>query len=155
MGVIILLTGYQGRTPVTHYLLAATAAIMALSDPTILVYDIGFQLSFASMAGITYITPRISKTLKKGQEGVLRDIIATTAGAHLAVLPLAWWYFGNFSPLSLATNVLIVPLIPLVMGAGTLLVGSAAVSHGFASIVALGLDPILRYILAVVVFFGR
>ncbi|MGB9608830.1 MAG: ComEC/Rec2 family competence protein, partial [Minisyncoccia bacterium] len=100
------------------------AVIMVLIQPKILVYDLGFELSFLSILGITYFKPVLDQWFKfKNDFGFLnwKDNLTTTLGAQLAVLPLTFLNFGKISLFSPAANILILTFIPITMFLGFVL----------------------------------
>lgn len=98
-------------------ILFGTAFMMILFDTT-LIYNLSFQLSFVAVGAIMYSLMKFRDVLKSQNEIVkyflLSIIIALSA--QLATLPLTLYYFGEFSLVSLITNVIIAPLIaPLII----------------------------------------
>ena len=92
---------------------------MIYHNPLVLVFDVGFQLSFAAVLGLIYLYPQLDYRLKKIPEwGKFKELTLMTISAQLAVLPLIMYYFGNFSIFSLPANILILPLIPAAMFTG-------------------------------------
>lgn len=120
MGSVAIAARLIGRRTHATTLLLATAAVMALADPHIL-FDIGFQLSFAALAGLLYITPLVqSNAPRKGFLPILRDVMVQTLCAQSAAIPLVLWYFDSISLVAPLANLLVVPVIPLVMSVGAL-----------------------------------
>ena len=94
---------------------------MVFHNPFTLVFDIGFQLSFAAVLGIIYLYPIIDRKLKQvPKAGGFKEILLMTLSAQITVAPLLIYYFGGFSPFSLPTNVLILPFVPAAMFFGFL-----------------------------------
>lgn len=60
MGVLVLIAGQMGRMSRIGNVLAATAGVMILLNPFILIWDAGFQLSFLATLGLVYISPILS-----------------------------------------------------------------------------------------------
>ena len=119
MGLLILFAQGYGRlyNPKNSIILAGAA--MVWLNPFALVFDIGFQLSFAAVLGLIYLYPRIDGKLKKHPNpGNLKEIFLMTLSAQIAVAPLLIYYFKNFSIVSLPANVLILPFLPAAMFAG-------------------------------------
>lgn len=119
MGLLILFANGYGRlyNPKNSIILAGTA--MVWLNPFALVFDIGFQLSFAAVLGLTYLYPKLDAKFKKLPEiGNLKEIALMTISAQAAVAPVLVYYFKNFSLVSLPTNILILPFIPVAMFAG-------------------------------------
>lgn len=78
--------------------------------------NLAWQLSFASYAGIIFLTPLVTKFLYgKQKPGYFPSLIIASISAQLFCLPLTIYYFGIFPILALVSNVLITPTIPLVM----------------------------------------
>ncbi|MDO8466540.1 MAG: ComEC/Rec2 family competence protein [bacterium] len=131
MGFLILLADKLHRVYYFRNAVAATALVMVGVNPHILAFDIGFQLSFAALLGITYFQPWIEKKLKwQDKSGYFnwRKHLTTTTSAQIAVLPILLYHFGQFSPIGLISNVLLLEFIPITMGLGFFI--------GFASLIA-------------------
>lgn len=154
MAVIALFARMTGRTYDAGRALVIAALIMIAYDPRVLT-DISFQLSFIATFGVLFITPKTMLWLKflPSRFG-LRDVVATTLAATIAVLPILLHSTGILSIVSLPANILILPLIPLTMFF-SFLVG---IFGFFSSIVALIFAYIahllLLYILSVIHFFA-
>lgn len=102
--------------------LFVAAAIMLLISPLML-FDIGFQLSFAATTGILWIYPLLTGS-KKGKIifkiPVFGEGLATTLSAQLGVMPILLTNFGQISFLSPLINALVLWTVPLVMVLGSL-----------------------------------
>ena len=89
--------------------------------------DIGFQLSYAAMAGIAYIFPWL-KGLWKDENPIfinrpmrwIWDSACMSIACQLTTGPLAWIYFGSFPQYFILTNLLALPLVSLIIPAGLL-----------------------------------
>ncbi|MBX4211543.1 MAG: ComEC family competence protein [Candidatus Yanofskybacteria bacterium] len=119
MGLLILFAQGYGRlyNPRNGILLAAS--LMALANPYVLRWDVGFQLSFAAVLGIFYVSPLLERLFRRVPDS-MRHLLSGTLGAQLVVLPLILYYFHSISLVSLPTNILILPLIPAAMLLGFL-----------------------------------
>lgn len=106
---------FFGREKNSFLSLAFAAILMLLVWPLI-IFDIGFQLSFFATAGILFFYPKL-KFLKLP---ILGDDLAVTLSAQIATLPLTFFYFGQFNLLSPLINALVLPTIPLIMVLGGL-----------------------------------
>ncbi|MEX2054271.1 MAG: ComEC/Rec2 family competence protein [Candidatus Colwellbacteria bacterium] len=117
MGLILLLAEYQSRPYGLRNAITLTAFVMVLFDPSVIVGDVGFQLSFAALLGIVYIAPFLTDKLKMHEEGFLawKKNAIQTGSAQLAVLPIIITTFGFFSPSALISNILILEFIPITM----------------------------------------
>ena len=91
--------------------------LIALWNPLTLAYDPGFQFSFIATIGLVIGTPLISPRLLFLKNAVGIEMVATTLAAEIALLPLLLYQTGNLSFVSIAANVLAMPVIPFAMGA--------------------------------------
>ncbi|MCD8260221.1 MAG: ComEC family competence protein [Bacteroides sp.] len=73
-------------------------------------FDVGFQLSFAAVAAILLIYPRLEKWVNSSSRIVryLWSLVAVSLAAQIGTLPLILFYFSRFSSYFLLTNLLIV-----------------------------------------------
>lgn len=141
MASIAFLAQILGREGEGMRALILAAVVMVLSVPQ-WIFDLGFQLSFLATFGIITLSPHIERGLKsaitdKGGMsmapiGMVRDILAMTLAAQVAVLPLIYYKFGSFPLLSPLVNVLVVPVVPIIMAGGFLLGLVGLVGDGFA-----------------------
>ncbi len=119
MGSIILIASGIGRLSDARNGILLTAAVMVIFNPFLLVFDVGFQLSFAAVLGLIYIYPLLqSRFGVRGEMGGIREIALMTLSAQMAVLPLLVGYFKTLSLFSLLANILILPFMPAVMFLG-------------------------------------
>ena len=111
--------------------LAFAALLMSLADPYVL-WDVGFQLSFAAVLGLAlFVTPLentlrglLARRLDPGRtETVLRllsEPLVVSLAAQIATLPLILYYFGRLSVASVLVNALILPVqTPILLLGGT------------------------------------
>ncbi len=111
--------------------LSAAALIMLLWDPYYLL-NVSFQLSFAVTAGLILFVPLLSPYVRWLPQR-LRGAVAITVAAQLVSFPVTIYYFNQFSLLSLAANMVIVPLVSLValpLGTAALLISGIWVPLG-------------------------
>ncbi len=104
-------------------LLVYVATVMVLVNPYMLLYDVGFQLSFLATAGIICFAARFERRLSyvPSIAGV-RTATATSLAATVPTAPLIAFTFHTFSPVSVLANTFAVPL------AGILTIGGFAFS---------------------------
>ena len=114
MGIISLLAVLVERESYAPAALAVTALGMLVYQP-LLLYDISFQLSFAATAGLVFLYKPTSDYLSAFLPAWLAGLLAVTASAQLGVLPIIAWYFNNFSLISFAANILVLPVVELVI----------------------------------------
>lgn len=110
--------------------LVITAFLLICYNPQV-VASIGFQLSFAAMAGIMLIMPTLSESLKRVMErwrrrGTSSRIICwcaeriaapllLTISCQITTLPLCLYYFQSFSNYYLITNLIAIPVVAITL----------------------------------------
>ena len=129
MGSLTIPAYLLGRKVIGVHSLTLAAALMAFCNPFIL-WDLGFQLSFAATFGIlTFVNPLteyfeswLSKhpiaIISKPTTRFISEFMFTTLAAQFAIFPLVITHFKDISLLSLPANLLILPIQPLVMMLG-------------------------------------
>jgi competence protein ComEC len=151
---LFILARYVGRRKQIIIPLIFTAFVMILLNPFILRFDLGFQLSFAAMLGLIFITPLLDSWLIKWPK-IIRESFSATLGAQLFTMPITLYSFGRVSLLAPITNALILLAVPWGMGAGFLV--------GIIGIIWLPLGqvfgwlawPLLKYIISIIEIFAK
>lgn len=111
-----LLVWYYGRKFHPLVLLAIAAAITLLITPSYGQGDVGWQLSFASFAGVMFVAPLGQRYFfGDTRPGVIRQILGETIAAFIVTLPILIVTFGQFSTVAIVANLLVLPLVPLAM----------------------------------------
>lgn len=127
-----------------------SAFILLIINP-MLIYDIGFQLSYLAMVGILTLYPSISrlilirnKVLKKLWEGTAIGI-----AAQICTAPLTLYYFHQFPNYFIITNVGIMALAGVLLSLGIILFlikGIPFVSNVIALLVGGGIFILLSFV---------
>ena len=114
MGVLVLMAQYFGRLSSVQRTVFFAMLIMLALNPFLLKYDLGFQLSFLATLGLAYLYPIFLQIFKDAPSTLsFRQSLCATLAAQIFVFPLLVFNFGNFSPIFLFPNVLILPILPL------------------------------------------
>lgn len=96
-----------------------TALLIQLSLFPSDISSISFQLSYAAIAGITYIYPLLKNLWpepgKRGILGFIWNSAAMSISCQITTGPLAWVYFRSFPVYFLLTNMIAVPLTALII----------------------------------------
>ena len=130
-------------------------ALMLLYDPNLLRYDTGFQLSFTAVLGIIYIFPKFDLYFKKYSDRLkIKTMFLITVSAQFATLPIIINSFGNFSLFSVFANILILPLVPIVMLGGLLLIIIGFANLSVAQILSWPIHLILFYQVEIIKIFA-
>lgn len=111
-----LVAWYYGRRFHPVALLSLAAAVTLLVQPAYARNDLGWQLSFASFAGVLIVGPLLQNYFY-GEErpSTLRQILFETVSAWVCTMPLIVLAFGQFSNVAILANLLVLPLVPLAM----------------------------------------
>lgn len=148
MGLLVILATTGRRLYMPIGALLCVAAGMAFINPRVVFWDVGFQLSGAATLGILVGLPVLERWF--GTRNKILESLAVTAAAILFTVPISMWRFGTLSTVALVANAFVVPLVPLVMGLGTLSL-LPFMGSGFALLCS----GLLQLILWVVAFFAH
>ncbi len=148
MGALLILARYLGRDYDVLTALAVACIVMTAVDPVIL-WDVGFQLSAAGTLGIALLAGRLRAPLTgwlgRWRVGrVSADVLAATLAAQLATLPIVAISFGIISFVSLLTNLLLVPFLPLFLALGALVGVGGLIAPGIGALLGAVAWPLLR-----------
>jgi competence protein ComEC len=157
MGGIIILSERAERLYNPRNAIVVAAFIMILFNPRILVFDLGFQLSFAALLGIVYLSPAIKNLLKPKSDGFLswKENAVITASAQIMALPILIINFGIFSLSSLFANILILEFVPMTMGLGFVMAGVGLFSEFLAKILGILANIFISYDFFVMDIFSK
>lgn len=100
-----------------NYNTLAVAAFFTLIINPFHLFDLGFQLSFASVLSILFFQPKFSKLYvpKYKVFDYLWSLITVSLAAQLGVFPLVLYYFGTFPTYFFITNLLVLPFIGVII----------------------------------------
>lgn len=150
MGSIALTGKYVARQVSVLRIGLLTAAVMVFFNPLILLYDLGFQLSFLATIGLVSTAEWFDEKLAiLPNIFELRTSLATTLAASLPTTPLLIWQFEALSIISPAANVLVLPFIPLIMAAGACVVGVSFFSPELAGLFVIPVAQMSRFVLSI------
>lgn len=108
-----------GRTYDMLSALALSGILILLDNPGYL-YHSGFLLSYLAVAGIGILTPVLSERKREGKAKKVREGLTGGMAVFLAQLPVLEYFFYEIPLFSLAVNLLVIPLLPLVLASGFL-----------------------------------
>lgn len=95
-----------------------TALVMQLSLFPSDIKSVSFQLSYAAMAGITFINPWLRSMWperSKGMMGFIWNSAALSISCQLTTGPLVWLYFKSLPQYFILTNLIAVPLTGMII----------------------------------------
>ncbi len=122
MGAAGLLATLAGRRASRLYALALALGVTLAVDPAV-ASDVGWQLSFAAVAGILALATPLREAIATrigsgGWRRALAEGAAVTIAATLATAPLIAFHFGTFSTTTLLANLLAMPAVAPAMWLG-------------------------------------
>lgn len=131
------------RSACIYNTLSVSAIILIIIDPYV-VYQVGFQLSYAAVLGIVYLQPKIYRMFYISQP-FLQKIWAITCvsiAAQIATFPLSLHYFHQFPVYFFISNLIVIPAAIGIFYLGVILFISASFG-GFSLVVGKVLNGLL------------
>lgn len=165
MGGLSLYACQLGRRQAGLNSLAFVAALMAVFSPHIL-WDVGFQLSFAATLGLvlyadtfTLIITRliarvVPSTWVERVAGWVGEYFLFTIAAQLLTLPITVYYFHSLPLISLLANPVILPVQPPVMIVGGIALILGLIWHPMGQVVGYLAWPFIAYTIRSVEWFA-
>lgn len=154
MALLLLVSQIFGRQNEGEIALILAATIMVFFNPLILLFDLGFQLSFLSMFGIINLQEFFLFLFKKVPKFLdLRYNLATTISAQIFAFPILIYNFGNFPLIGPLSNIFVLPLLPFLTILGILFL-IFSFSNFLSLLFSFLISPFLNYLSFVVNFFS-
>jgi competence protein ComEC len=118
-----------------YFALVGAGVLLAWNPYSLL--DPGFQLSFAAVAAIFVLVPRLEPVLAGlPAPRWLVSVVLVSAACGLATAPIAWLHFGSIPVLSVVANALAAPVVAPILGLGLAAAAAGpllpAVAHALA-----------------------
>ena len=139
MFTLLRLGDMAQRQPNAFNNLCSSALLLLCIDPYLL-FDVGFQLSYAAVAGIFALQDPLENLLtlpfeKFGHRCVhyVWKLICLTTAAQLGSLPLVLYHFHQFSPWFFIANLVIVPFAGVLLATALCMVALAPLSWAGAA----------------------
>lgn len=155
MAALFLLAQTLGRHYDVLRSLLIAGIVMLLINPYLLLYDIGFQLSFMATLGLILALPYFTAPGQPETIGVsLKGYVLSTIATQIAVLPLLLYHIGEVSIVSVIVNVLVLPMVPVAMFLSSLTVLATFISPPLALIVSIFATASLAYIILIAQWFS-
>lgn len=116
MFTLITLSDNLQRMKNTYNAIAVSAFLILLYDPNIL-FSIGFQFSYLAVISIVFFQPRIFKLIFVRNKFLkfIWSITTVSLAAQIGVAPLSIFYFHEFPTYFFISNLIVIPLAPLIM----------------------------------------
>jgi competence protein ComEC len=102
--------------------LALSAFVLLCFNPNLL-FEVGFQLSYAAVAGILFMQPRLSRLIYFDAKLLnwVWEVLTVTLAAQIATAPFSLLYFNQFPVYFLVTNLFAIPLATAALYSGVAL----------------------------------
>ena len=115
---------YLNRPSNTYNILALSMFFILLVFNPLLLFDVGFQMSYAAVFAIVWIYPLLQKfwNPKKWLLKYVWQLLSVSIAAQIGVLPISLYYFHQFPGLFFISNLLIVPFLGLILGLGIVVI---------------------------------
>ncbi len=121
----------------TNVLLLSLLGFLIL-NPRVLVYDIGFHLSFLSIVALIYVTPMFNNL--KSRNKIIDNclvVFKSSLAVTIVLLPYLVYIFKDFNLMSIGFNIFLIPFSGLVLGAVFLVVLVGLVALPIARVLGL------------------
>ena len=124
MFTFVAYTLYLNRPSNSFNILALSILFILLFINPNLLFQVGFQMSYAAVFAILWIFPLLKK-LWFPKNKVVRyfwQLLCVSIAAQLGVLPISLFYFHQFPGLFFVSNLVIVPALGLILSIGILVI---------------------------------
>ncbi|WP_299778026.1 ComEC/Rec2 family competence protein [uncultured Formosa sp.] len=119
----------NSNRPSNIYNTVAISIFILLLWKPMLLFDVGFQLSYAAVLSIVTFQPKLNTLWvpKNKLSKIFWNTLTVTTAAQIGVLPLSIYYFHQFPGLFFLSNLIIVPVLGYILGLGILIIVLASV----------------------------
>jgi competence protein ComEC len=154
MGILYLTAQYFGRLSSGERPVIFAATLMLFFNPLLLRYDVGFQLSFLAILGIVYFYQFFFEKFKKFPN-LIKESLASTLSAQIFTFPILIYNFGQISLISPLSNVLILPILPVITILGFIFSFFGIICEPIGYLLSFPCWFLLSYLLKVVDFCSK
>jgi len=116
VSIIVLIANILGRQNDNITTIFLSAFVLAFINPMI-IYSVGFQLSFAGVLGIILLNEEIKKYLAFLPQSV-RELISVSISAQAFILPITAYHFNSINLMGAIASVVVMPIIELITPLG-------------------------------------
>lgn len=144
----VIAIGRNMKKPNSVYNNVLFSAFVLLCWNPNLLFDVGFQLSYAAVLGIITLQPSIYRWFKVPTK-VLDygwQIVSVSLAAQLAVLPLSLFYFHQFPLLFPITNLIVIPAATIIIFGGIFLFLMSGIGGVVFESTAIAFNGVLRVV---------
>ncbi len=148
MAAVTMVGISMGRVSGSLWALGVSCWLMYLIEPNILM-DIGFQLSVAACIGLMWLDPIIRKFFSRFSRSNWLEILGvrTSVSTLIVASPILLWHFGKLSLIGILSNILILPVVPILTILGFAMAGVGGIA-------TLPVYALAHYLVVVINWFG-
>lgn len=130
----------------------AVSAFFLIAWNPVIIWDVGFQLSYAAVISIVIIQPYIYKQLffKNWLSNQIWLLISVTFAAQIGTIPFTLLYFHQFPVYFWLANLIVIPLVTLILYLTFVVLFLSLISGLLTSVFAFILDWLVRLVLLTV-----
>ncbi|MDH7445483.1 ComEC/Rec2 family competence protein [Aquimarina sp. 2201CG14-23] len=112
----------NSRTSIYNALIISMFLLLCVQP--LLLFSVGFQLSYIAVFSIVWIQPSLASIYRPTfyLDNILWDTFTVTIAAQLGLLPLSLYYFHQFPLLFFVANLIIIPVLGIILGYGILVI---------------------------------
>jgi len=113
---------HLNRPSNTYNILSLSILFILLFINPLLLFQVGFQMSYAAVFAIVWIYPLLQKFWQPSHF-IMRyfwQLLSVSIAAQVGVLPISLFYFHQFPTLFFISNLLVIPALGFILGFGIL-----------------------------------
>ncbi|QIB26341.1 DNA internalization-related competence protein ComEC/Rec2 [Caloranaerobacter azorensis] len=129
-----------------------SAFILLIFKP-LWIFNIGFQLSFASALSLVLFTERIKLLLNINNRFI--NVMSPILAVQIGILPLLSYHFNNISLIAIITNLILVPILSISVIGGFILIFVSYININTALFLGTLLDLILDFTRFLINIFNK
>ena len=113
---------YLNRPSNTFNILALSMFFILLLFNPMLLFQVGFQMSYAAVFAIVWVYPMLQRSWYPKNKIIRKiwQLLSVSIAAQLGVLPISLFYFHQFPGLFFISNLLVVPFLGILLAGGIL-----------------------------------
>lgn len=128
-----------------------SALVLMIISPLI-VFDVGFILSFGGTIGIVLLSKDLERMFSKF--GKLAETLAVTCSAQVVLMPIMMYYFNTISILSVITNLIVAPISGSITIFGFVIFFISKICFPLAKVLANSLYVLANFTISVAKMFS-
>ncbi len=155
MAWIVFFAFFVGRPASAWNGLFLAGLIMTLQNPLLVRYDVGFQLSFLATLALVASGPWLELLVRRERwhwKGIV--LLLSTIIIEIFIFPVLAFHFGTVTFLAPLANLFVLPLIPIAMALGSLMLFSGIFMPLVGNILSFPVWALLTFIIKIGEMFG-